>query len=40
MKCGDVYALAKSDPVHGIKLGTPFVDLPAAWRCPGCGVGK
>lgn len=31
--CGYIY-----DPaLHG---GVPFEQLPADWRCPGCGFGK
>ena len=38
--CGYVYDPKLGDPEHGIKPGTEFADLPDAWTCPECGVGK
>ncbi|MBO4286759.1 MAG: rubredoxin [Kiritimatiellae bacterium] len=38
--CGHVYDPAIGDPDHGIEPGTAFEDLPDAWVCPLCGVGK
>ncbi len=38
--CGYVYDPAVGDPDHGVNAGTKFVDLPADWVCPECGVGK
>ena len=38
--CGYIYDPAKGDPDHGYPAGTKFEDLPVAWACPECGVGK
>ena len=38
--CGYVYEPEKGDPESGIKLGTPFEELPEDWVCPICGAGK
>jgi len=38
--CGYVYDPANGDPEGDVPAGTAFADLPAAWRCPVCGVGK
>ena len=34
--CWWVYDPAQGDPVWQIDPGTPFVSLPAHWRCPQC----
>jgi rubredoxin len=38
--CGYIYEDEKGDPDNGIKPGTKFADLPAAWVCPVCGAPK
>lgn len=38
--CGLVYDEAAGWPEEGIAPGTRWVDVPADWRCPECGVGK
>ena len=38
--CQYVYDPEKGDPDNGINPGTSFGDLPEAWVCPECGVGK
>jgi flavin reductase (DIM6/NTAB) family NADH-FMN oxidoreductase RutF/rubredoxin len=38
--CGYVYNPEEGDPASGIKLGTPFEDLPDDWVCPVCGAPK
>ena len=38
--CDYVYDETKGDPDHGIEPGTRFEDIPDAWVCPDCGVGK
>ena len=38
--CGYEYDPAVGDPDNGIEPGTAFEDLPAAWVCPLCSVGK
>ena len=38
--CDWVYDPAVGDPDNGIAPGTPFEDLPEAFVCPLCGVGK
>jgi rubredoxin len=38
--CGYIYDPAKGDPDAQVKPGTAYKDLPAAWTCPVCGVGK
>jgi len=35
-ECDYTYDASKGDPLSGIEPGTPFSDLPADWRCPGC----
>jgi rubredoxin len=36
--CGYVYEPDKGDSKYPIEPGTPFTELPQAWRCPVCGV--
>ena len=38
--CGYVYDSTEGDSAGGVKPGTVFADIPAAWVCPLCGVGK
>jgi rubredoxin len=38
--CGYIYDPEIGDPEHGIKLGTPFENLPEDWICPVCGAPK
>lgn len=38
--CEYIYDPAAGDPDSGIAPGTAFEELPEAWRCPVCGVGK
>jgi rubredoxin len=38
--CGYVYDPAAGDVDNGIDAGTSFEDIPDAWACPECGVGK
>jgi rubredoxin len=38
--CGYVYDPIRGDPAQGIAPGTKFEDLPASWKCPGCGSHK
>ncbi len=38
--CGYVYIPSKGDEQTKIAPGTLFTELPTAWRCPVCGVGK
>lgn len=38
--CGYVYDPTEGDPDSGVAAGTAFEDLPDAWVCPVCGVGK
>lgn len=38
--CGYVYDPEKGDPDSGIKIGTPFEELPDDWVCPICGAEK
>lgn len=38
--CGLVYDEAAGWPEEGIAAGTPWAEVPPAWRCPECGVGK
>lgn len=38
--CGYIYDPEIGDPEHGIKLGTPFENLPEDWTCPVCGAPK
>lgn len=37
--CGYVYDPVVGDPLGDVNPGTEFVDLPADWTCPECGVG-
>lgn len=34
--CWHIYDPAKGDPAEQLPPGTPFLDLPAYWRCPQC----
>jgi rubredoxin len=34
--CWYVYDPAEGDPQEQIEPGTPFLELPAYWRCPQC----
>jgi rubredoxin len=38
--CGWIYNEEEGLPEEGIMAGTRFVDIPDAWRCPLCDVGK
>ena len=38
--CGYIYDPQKGDSDNGVAPGTAFADLPDAWVCPECGVGK
>lgn len=38
--CGYIYDPELGDPDGGIKPGTPFEEIPAAWICPVCGAAK
>lgn len=38
--CGLVYDEALGWPQDGIVAGTRWEDVPEAWKCPECGVGK
>ncbi len=38
--CGYIYDPEKGDPDSGIRPGTTFEQLPAAWACPVCGAPK
>ena len=38
--CGWIYNEQDGLPAEGIAAGTRFEDIPAAWRCPECAVGK
>lgn len=38
--CGLIYNEAFGDPDSGLEAGTRFEDIPDAWMCPICGVGK
>ena len=38
--CGYIYEPEKGDPDNGVNPGVAFADLPDAWLCPECGVGK
>ncbi len=40
LMCGYIYDPAVGDPDNGVAAGTAFEDLPDAWTCPECGVGK
>jgi len=36
--CGYIYEPMTGDKPRGIAAGTPFNELPAAWRCPSCNT--
>jgi rubredoxin len=38
--CGYVYDPAAGDEAGGVPAGTDFFELPEAWVCPVCGLGK
>lgn len=38
--CSFVYDEAQGDPEHGLAPGTRWIDVPADWSCPDCGVSK
>jgi rubredoxin len=38
--CGWIYDPAVGDPLHGVKPGMSFEDVPDGWVCPECGVPK
>jgi rubredoxin len=38
--CGYIYEPPKGDSKTDVGIGTPFEELPAAWRCPVCGARK
>lgn len=38
--CGFIYDETAGRPEEGIAAGTPWAAVPAAWRCPECGMGK
>jgi rubredoxin len=38
--CGFVYDETTGLPDDGIAAGTVWADVPDAWACPECGVGK
>ena len=38
--CGWMYDEEKGDPENGVPAGTLWADVPDAWLCPDCGVGK
>ncbi len=38
--CGYIYDPVAGDPDNGFPANTKFADLPDAWTCPECGVGK
>lgn len=38
--CGLIYDEAVGDADSGLEAGTRFEDIPDAWMCPICGVGK
>ena len=38
--CGYIYDPAEGDPENFVLPGTPFENIPDAWACPACGVGK
>lgn len=38
--CGFLYDEAQGWPDDGIAAGTRWEDVPDAWACPDCGVGK
>ncbi len=38
--CGFIYDEAAGRPEDNIAAGTRWVDVPADWTCPDCGVAK
>lgn len=38
--CGFLYSEATGLPEEGIAAGTRWINIPDAWTCPDCGVGK
>jgi rubredoxin len=38
--CGYIYDPDRGDKRGKIPKGTAFENLPADWKCPGCGVSK
>ena len=38
--CYFIYEQAAGLPDQSISPGTPFVAIPATWRCPDCGTDK
>jgi GntR family transcriptional regulator/MocR family aminotransferase len=38
--CYFIYEEANGLPQQSIRPGTPFADIPTAWRCPDCGTEK
>jgi len=38
--CGYIYDPEQGDPESNVAPGTAFDELPDAWVCPFCGVGK
>lgn len=38
--CGFIYDEAAGRPEDKIAAGTRWVDVPADWTCPDCGVAK
>ncbi len=38
--CGFIYEEEKGWPEDGIPAGTRWVDVPANWSCPECGMTK
>ncbi len=38
--CGFIYDEEQGHPADGIAPGTRWVDVPANWACPECGVAK
>lgn len=40
LMCGYSYDEALGDPAGGVPPGTKWMDVPASWTCPECGVGK
>lgn len=38
--CGYIYDPAVGDSSQGVSAGIDFSQLPDAWLCPECGVGK
>ena len=38
--CGFIYDEAAGDPDNGVAPGTAWADVPEAYLCPLCGVGK